>query len=60
MTKKEKFTLRLSVLDEHEKCLEVMEEDFQNKENADELFRQLRLLWNNYEYFVWTDEEEEI
>ena len=52
MSAQEKFKLRLSLL-ENEEWLNGIEEDFQNIENAKELFRRLRLLWNNFDYWVW-------
>lgn len=51
MSAQEKFKLRLSLL-ENEEWLDGTEEDFQNYENAKELFRRLNLLWNNFEYCV--------
>ena len=59
MTKQQNYTLRLSLLKEKDEVLNGTEEDFKNVENAEELFRRINLIWNNFEYCVWTDEEEE-
>ena len=49
MPKKEKFTLRLSFLDENEEWLTSIEEDFPSEELADDLFQRLSIVWNNRE-----------
>ena len=45
MSAQEKFKVRLSLL-EDEEWVDGIEQDFQNYENAKELFRRLDLLWN--------------
>ena len=49
MPKKEKFTLRLSLINENEELWTTLEKEFPSEELADDLFQRLSIVWNNRE-----------
>ena len=60
MPYKHPFTLKCSYVDDKGSVIDGWEEDFPNQEVAKELFRQLLLISNNYDYIFDSEEDGDV